>query len=206
MSDNETIVSLYRAGSPTIVNSRELVSQIAREHHVAEAQVRRILQHAGVYIPKASNPRSVQPEHETAILNEFRKFVGTSDDHDIYQKRQSFLHVISQSTGYGKWALDDLDDRTRLIPVSAHHQATRDYFDQRASEEQALKYEEEKTQEIVSKTSSNSRSGPDGCGWIFIIGISLLLVTCISNYNPDEGKSVLQKNSEALCASMGGCR
>jgi hypothetical protein len=51
----------------------------------------------------------------------------------------------------------------------------------------------------------NKRGGPDGCGWVLIIGLSLMLVTCVNYFGSDDRLTRQQRAVKEVCEAAGGC-
>lgn len=201
------IVEAYEAGRPTVENSQQLVRQISEQKKLPVAKVRAILVSQKVYLSQPKVKTEIDPANVNELLHAFEHF--TADDDGSYSfemARYRFVEVLRKSLGYTSSALEDFAKKASIWPLSNAELEREAIWRAEATAHQGEHRQD--TDEIVGRWGGSSikSGGPDGCGWFFVIVLSLLLVTCISNANPDEGKSDLQRKADVLCDAMGGCR
>jgi hypothetical protein len=211
-STESDIVAAYTSRNPTRLNSREIVAEIANEFGATAPKIRSVLVKSGVYIALPKKKSSIEEKDYDGIIHEFHHHIEINGISDDYFGPDDLMSKISNDFGYGKWTVSEFyrefkdlelphSSEQFLIAVKERSIRREQDWNQRISDQ----IEIDRSARGLPPLSSTSRKGPDFWGWVFIIGISLAVATCIQISDPDSGKSENQKTAEKLCEVMGGC-
>ena len=201
MSDE--IIASYTTKNPTRENSRDLVREIAVTQGRSETKVRNLLMKAGVYVSLPRDKSKISPGDIESMISYFLSIESI----DPQISKSDIVTKTVSNFGYSVGATSDfLGEWKRLgRPINSRQL---DLARRRRDEERSIRYAEQINQSMSESRPNDHtepRKGPDALGWIFLIVLSLLVATCVLNYDPDAGKSSNQRTAEKLCDIVGGC-
>lgn len=195
--------------------SKAIIEAIAAEEGITTAKVRHILAVGGPGYVRWTKADVVNtPAEGQKVREAFVEFADTPRDAQFLRTRATFVSKVSdeqyltvkaitkyaKANGFWPWAGTEQEDYQREVDSVADAKRRQDGVNARSQREIKLPSDVENNDD----TGIRFRRGPDKLGWMFIILISLLLATCVSNMN--DGKSELQRNTDLLCRAVGGCR
>lgn len=208
--DEQSIVTAYRSGHPTRKNSRELVARISEEYGLSVGKTRNILIRAGIYISLPKDKSKIDEADYDELLTAFHRHVNEHGISVEYDGPDDLTTELSSQMGYGKWAIGEFYREFKLFGRPLTGQELLSLRNERAEESRKEwmkdlddRVEIERIARGLPPSRADNKSGPDGCGWIFIIGLSLIIFFWLSG--AENSKSGLERSTDVMCEAVGGC-
>lgn len=199
------IVDDYVAHEPTVETSQAIVKQLSAVHRLAVPKLRAILVKQQVYVAQPKPKSTVESGDAEVLLDKFSSFAAPDNgSYSFEMARYRFVEELRPLFGYTGSALENFAKENLVWPLSAKEQKREADRIERDAAWQAEEDEQERIRIVELQRMSGLRSGPDGCGWIFIIGLSLLIFMWLSS--AQNSSSTLERTAADLCVVMGGCK
>ena len=117
------------------------------------------------------------------------------------ENREAVTKEIGADLGYTMTAIKEFAESVDRLPFHEQETNWRKYWATRDEEERAQIEAEAWQKENSTTPKSRSRKsgkGPDGCGWIFIIGVAVAIMVVFGM----DWRSDAEKRADAICGVM----